>query len=689
MNAESRPPEGAASTSESNTANATVANGIALNPSQGDAADSTRCIPDGAGSTFAESPSVGGVTSEPDGGPYMRAALDYWRRGHHNPIPVGGKSQPPSGFTGAEGKTVGFQGVERFHADSSNADKNIALRLTPTLIGIDVDAYGGKTGDQTVRSAEAALGTLPPTYVSTSRGTGQPSGIRLYRLPADGSPREAQKRIREAFGPHVDVIWHGHRYAMVGPSVHPESGETYRWIGPDGKFCDEYPRAVDFADLPRRWVDFLTAATPVPAKVTAGQVVDPFEARSNPHKIGTPIPVGERDQKIYAYACLLRDKGHGREEIAALVALRWKDCDEPATFPLSQALAKVDQAMKYAPGRAGAAEVQPFEAEPYDDGAIGRQFPAQDWHQLWADDSPEEWIVEPILPARRLVALYSPPKVGKSLLLLEIAANVARGTDVLGVTPDRPRSVLYVDFENDPKGDIRPRLQAMGFGPDDLGNLHYLSFPTMAGLDSPVGGSQLMAAVEHYSAEVVVIDTVSRAVQGEENENDTWLGFYRNTGLALKQAGVAMIRLDHTGKDETRGQRGGSAKSGDVDAVWRLERKAESTFRLTCEANRMPVAEKEIVVTRMSDPHLRHKVEGAGWMAEADAVVAEIIAAADAAGLPQDAGRDRLRKAAQEAGIKAGNARFEEAARRRKTCPGQVVDPFGQEACPGQSGAAT
>ena len=45
--------------------------------------------------------------------------------------------------------------------------------------------------------------------------------------------------------------------------------------------------------------------------------------------------------------------------------------------------------------------------------------------------------------------------------MLEIAVGIARGTEVLGVTPDRPRNVLYVDFENDPRGDIRSRLEAM------------------------------------------------------------------------------------------------------------------------------------------------------------------------------------------------------------------------------------
>ena len=236
-----------------------------------------------------------------------------------------------------------------------------------------------------------------------------------------------------------------------------------------------------------------------------------------------------------------------------------------------------------------------------------------DWHELWADQTEEEWIVEPLLPARRLIALYSAPKLGKSLLMLEIAAAVATGSEVLGTRPER-RHVLYVDFENDPKGDIKPRLVDMGYSPDRLDWLHYLSFPTLAALDSERGSKELLAAVHHYAAEAVFIDTVSRSVQGEENENDTWLNFYRHTGLKLKQAQVALMRLDHSGKDETKGQRGGSAKVGDVDAVWRMRRVRSDdgeTFILECEAHRFQLdnGSDKVMVERMASP-LRHVVRG-------------------------------------------------------------------------------
>lgn len=314
---------------------------------------------------------------------------------------------------------------------------------------------------------------------------------------------------------------------------------------------------------------------------------------------------------------------------------------------------------------------------------------ALDWFEVWAQEDEQEWIIEPILPARRLVAVYSPPKVGKSLLMLEIAVAVSRGEEVLGYRPDRKRTVLYVDFENDPRGDVKERLIDMGYGPGDLGNLRYLSFPSMRGLDTIAGSNALMDAVARYEAELVVIDTVSRAVEGKENDNDTWLAFYRNTGLLLKKANCACVRLDHTGKDEEKGQRGGSAKYGDVDAVWKLTRVTETTFRLVCEANRMKVSEKEIVLTRLADP-LRHKVEGRGWMAANDAATTEIIKILDEANAPLDAGRDNVRSTyLNKPGMKYANARISDAIRLRRarqTCPGQVDDQDDYTPVPDSSG---
>jgi len=261
---------------------------------------------------------------------------------------------------------------------------------------------------------------------------------------------------------------------------------------------------------------------------------------------------------------------------------------------------------------------------------VTEKFPRINWAELWADEREEEWIVEPLLAARRLVALYSAPKVGKSLLMLEIAAAIANGKELFGYPAQPPKRTLYVDFENDPRGDTKTRLIDMGYEPDQLDNLVVLSFPTMASLDSEKGSNELMAAVTAYDCTIVVIDTVSRAIEGEENENDTWLNFYRHTGLKMKQAGISMIRLDHSGKDGSKGQRGGSAKSGDVDAVWRMTRE-EDMVTLKCEAERFPVGLKEFSLHRRENP-LRHEITVNTYATQRDTLFALMFAK----GIPKD-----------------------------------------------------
>jgi len=240
---------------------------------------------------------------------------------------------------------------------------------------------------------------------------------------------------------------------------------------------------------------------------------------------------------------------------------------------------------------------------------IAALFPIIDWRALFEDETVDEWILEPLIPARRLVALYSPPKMGKSLLMLEIAVGISRGLTTLGAKVDRPYKVLYIDFENDPRGDIRTRLRAMGLSWHHLDNLKYLPFPSLAALDTFQGGAEVLAVSRYHECEVVIIDTISRAIVGEENANDTWLQFYRHTGSKLKADGRACVRLDHSGKDVAKGMRGGSAKYGDVDAVWSMTQLADLTFELECTANRLPIAEKRLTITREPGPPLRHRVD--------------------------------------------------------------------------------
>lgn len=210
-----------------------------------------------------------------------------------------------------------------------------------------------------------------------------------------------------------------------------------------------------------------------------------------------------------------------------------------------------------------------------------------DWPTFWARNTlEEEWLVWPLVPVSRGVALYAPAKAGKSLVALALVAAAATGRPGLDGRSQEPVETLYLDYEMT-LDDLRERLEDLGYGPDsDLSHLHYASLPSLPSLNTPEGAKALMALVEHVGARLVVIDTLGRAVDGDENEPRTVQDFYKWTGLALKTAGIAFLRVDHAGKDLTRGQRGHSAKNDDVDVVWQLTR-LEGGVVLKCTHRRM------------------------------------------------------------------------------------------------------
>jgi hypothetical protein len=142
-----------------------------------------------------------------------------------------------------------------------------------------------------------------------------------------------------------------------------------------------------------------------------------------------------------------------------------------------------------------------------------------------------------------------------------------------------------------------------------------------------------------------------RAVEGEENSSDTFNSFYRCTGLRLKALGVAWARLDHAGKDPTKGQRGSSAKDGDVDLVLRLDRvEGGVTVKATHRRiNWYPELTTLKVTGEHGERHIGldggdHRLYLAGTKEAAEQL--------DGLGLPADAGRRKYRQALKEQGVK-------------------------------------
>lgn len=495
--------------------------------------------------------------------------------------------------------------------------------------GVVADASGLVILDEDEPGAleawQAAHGvTLPATFtVATGKGR------HLYFRAGgheygNGSPFHAE-------GYQVDVRGAGY---VVGPgSVHGDTGAMYTVTD-----------ARTPAPVPPVLRDYLTGAHSVPVERTepahpapAPAGIDPWLAAAVRGALadlaacqGTPPGAEPRwDRTTYAVARRLVELANGSGGAYPLDQAR---ADYMATAPTDAGFGPTQHAHKWddavrvggvaeRPERPAPSLAEEFgitasvpalpsaapDVPPSAPGPVDDRFAPLDWGDVLNGPPPaEEWVLWPLAERGQSVSLYSAPKVGKSLVMLDLVARACCGRPVLGRRPAPPLRVLYLDAENTRK-DLRKRLHDMGADADALDNLVYLSFPPLSPLDTMRGAAELLDLVDRHRPDLVVIDTVSRFIDGPENDADTWLNVYRLALAPLKARQVAVIRLDHAGKDAERGERGSSAKNGDVDVSWQLTHdEGRQTRTLTRKLTRTGNGPERLVLNILTDP-VRHE----------------------------------------------------------------------------------
>ncbi len=335
---------------------------------------------------------------------------------------------------------------------------------------------------------------------------------------------------------------------------------------------------------------------------------------------------------------------------AGLMPLHWDDVDPAEWMPW--------------------ADITPPDSEPEPASPI-----VLDWSEFWnTDHAVEDWLIEPLLPAGRAIAIYAPAKTGKSIVLLSLIAAACTGRSVWGLPPRPPVRILYLDYEMTP-ADLKERLELLGYGPDDdLSNLRYALIPSLPPLDTPEGGQALLALAQDEQVQGTIVDTIGRATQGEENDADPLRAYYRHTGSLLKKHGIASGRTDHAGKDLERGQRGTSAKNDDVDVVWKLGR-TDDGVRISRTHSRMTWVPETIDL-------VRHEYDNGTWEFRRNAMTngwpAGTREAADLLenlGVPLNTSARKAQEALKEAGHGMRAAVVRHAIKFRKQLAERAVQP--------------
>lgn len=285
-----------------------------------------------------------------------------------------------------------------------------------------------------------------------------------------------------------------------------------------------------------------------------------------------------------------------------------------------------------------------------------------DWAEFWRrDHTAAQWLVEPVIAAGRNHSITAAGKTGKSLFVLTVLTPATIGRRTLDRPAGDPLRVLYLDYEMS-EADVQERLVEMGHGAEFAPEAFaYVLHPPIPPLDTAAGGAVVEQLARQHRAEVVVIDTYSRAVSGEDDSSDTVRALYRHTITPLKAQGIAVLRLDHTGHKAQDRARGASGKGDDIDLGWLL-RRTDDGFTLTASHARSGWMPEKVNVALDQDP-LRARLGGGGWPAgtkEAATQFAEL-------GLPLDASQRAAREALKTAGITMSSAVLRAGLKWRRT----------------------
>lgn len=177
--------------------------------------------------------------------------------------------------------------------------------------------------------------------------------------------------------------------------------------------------------------------------------------------------------------------------------------------------------------------------------------------------TPPPCLVEPgLLPPQGILFVGGEPKVGKSLLVANLALSLASGSSRSGFSVPAPRRVLVCQFEL-PVAQFVDRLalmrKAMGTAADQ--NLLVDTRATGHLLSAPQGMSHFLSAAQAAAAEVIILDPLYSTHDQDENDTRAMAALCQSL-LRLRDASrAALIVVHHVRKSITRYEIGSAFRS--------------------------------------------------------------------------------------------------------------------------------
>ncbi len=199
-----------------------------------------------------------------------------------------------------------------------------------------------------------------------------------------------------------------------------------------------------------------------------------------------------------------------------------------------------------------------------------------------------DWLIKDVLLDGGIATIYGESGSTKSFLAIDLAMNLAIGSDWFGLKVARETPVIYLALEG--FSGLVKRIKGWcknnGITPSnvyiDHDSLHLADLKSVQNFIN-------CYKQKNFNKGLVIIDTLNMAIPDiEENSAASMSGVISKVKLIAEKLNSTILIIHHTGKDETRGMRGSSSlkasmdtilfvkKHGNKDCEWLLEKSKDS-----------------------------------------------------------------------------------------------------------------
>jgi DNA polymerase I len=228
-------------------------------------------------------------------------------------------------------------------------------------------------------------------------------------------------------------------------------------------------------------------------------------------------------------------------------------------------------------GRRGSTITSPHPHPQGGDGCGGNQGKLV-WFSEMPKPEPQRFIADPAIPKAFPMVLHGQGGSAKSLQVLDFCLRYTNvGGDWLGNALAPPGKALVVDFELNQHvfaSRVLKLAKGMGLEQRDIRNLGYYE---VADTPTPKAFADILTLCQEHGIDVVVIDSVGLALQGDAASGQDVIRFYRDYITPLTALGITPILIDHQARSygdedyQSRGVYGSSYKENLARSVFQVQ----------------------------------------------------------------------------------------------------------------------